>query len=317
MVLSVLAIAGAAVCYGASAVLQAAAVARSGRTDVGGLLGRLAVDPRYLVGLALVAAGFLLSVVAIRALPLFVVQAGRASSLGVTAVLAAVFLGSRLHRAEQLALGGVGVGLVAVALAAAPQGPAVVSVAVRWVVLAAAVLVVGSTVAASRSGPSPRAAGLLATLAGSSFGLLALAARVLGPVSLPDVLLDPSAYAAGIAGLGGLLGGALALQRGTVVAVTTTMVATEAAVGSLLGLLVGDRPAEGLGWLAAVGFVGTVGCALLLARFGVPDAEVAVAEVAAGAGHRPEPSDAALRGGESSGSPPSEGQSSDGVRWTA
>ncbi len=273
VVLSVLAIAGAALCYGASAVFQAAAVARSGRTGVGGLLGRLAVDPRYLVGLALVAAGFLLSVVAIRALPLFVVQAGRASSLGVTAVLAAVFLGSRLLRAEKLALGGVGVGLVAVALAAAPQGPAEVSDLVRWLVLAAAVLVAGLTLVASPSRPSPRAAALLAALAGCSFGVRALAARVLGPVQLPGVLADPSAYAGGIAALTGLLAGALALQRGTVVAVTTTMVATEAALGSVLGLLVGDRPAEGLGWLAAVGFVVTVGCALLLARFGVPDAE--------------------------------------------
>jgi hypothetical protein len=270
VLLSVLAIAGAALCYGASAVLQAAAVARSGRTDLTGLLGRLAIDPRYLFGLLLVAAGFLLSVVAIRALPLFVVQAGRASSLGVTAVLAALVLGSRLHRQEKLALGGVAVGLVAVALAATPQGPAAVPGAVRWAVLAAAVLLAGLTVASVRTRPSPQAGALVAALAGSCFGLLALAARVLGPITLPGVLADPSAYAAGLAAAGGLLGGALALQRGTVVAVTTTMVATEAALGSLLGLTVGDRPAEGLAWLAAAGFVVTVGSALLLARFGAP-----------------------------------------------
>jgi hypothetical protein len=95
---------------------------------------------------------------------------------------------------------------------------------------------------------------------------------VLGPIALPVVLTDPSAYAAGLAALGGLAAGALALQLGTVVAVTTTMVATEAVVGSLLGLAVGDRPAEGLAWLAAAGFLGTVGSALLLARFGAPDA---------------------------------------------
>src|SRR3954464_6742032 len=88
VVLSVLAVAGAALCYGASAVFQAAAVARARSTDLTGLMGGLARDPRYLCGLLLVAAGFLSSLVAIRALPLFVVQAGRASSLGVTAVLA-------------------------------------------------------------------------------------------------------------------------------------------------------------------------------------------------------------------------------------
>jgi hypothetical protein len=129
-----------------------------------------------------------------------VVQAGRASSLGVTAALAALVLGVRLNRRESFALGGVAVGLVTVALAATPQGPAAVPDAVRW-----------------------------ALLAGSCFALLALSARVVGPIALPGVLTDPSAYAAGVAGAAGLLAGALALQRGTVVAVTTAMVATEAA----------------------------------------------------------------------------------------
>ncbi len=271
MLLAVLAVAGAALCYGGSAVLQAAAVARSGRTDLPGLLGGLARDPRYLCGLLLVAGGFLLSVVAIRALPLFVVQAGRASSLGVTAVLAAVVFGTGLLDREKFALVGVGVGLLAVALAATPQGPAVVPGAVRWAVLGAAVALAGLTIAAARTRPSARSAALVAALAGSCFGLLALAARVLGPVTLPGVLTDPSAYAVAVTSVAGLAAGALALQRGTVVAVTTTMVATEAALGSLLGLAVGDRPAEGMAWLAAAGFVVTVGSALVLSRFGAPD----------------------------------------------
>ena len=88
------------------------------------------------------------------------------------------------------------------------------------------------------------------------------------------MLTDPSAYAAGVAGAAGLVAGALALQRGTVIAVTTIMVATEAACGSLLGLAVGDRPSDGMGWLAAAGFVVTVGSALVLARFGAPSDDV-------------------------------------------
>jgi hypothetical protein len=284
VLLAVLAVAGAALCYGTSAVLQAAAVGRHARTDLTGLLGGLARDPRYLGGLLLVALGFLLSVVAIRALPLFVVQAGRASSLGVTAVLAAIVLGARLHDRERLALGGVAVGLVAVAFAATPQGPAEVPTAVRWAVLAAAVVLAALTLAAARTRPSARTAALVAALAGSCFGLLALAARVLGPIALPGVLTDPSAYAVGLASAAGLVAGALALQRGSVVAVTTTMVATEAVLGSLLGLAVGDRPADGMAWLAAAGFVVTVGSALFLSRFGTPASDV---EDAAGA--RPAP----------------------------
>jgi hypothetical protein len=182
-------------------------------------------------------------------------------------------LGTHLHSREKLALGGVAVGLVAVALAATPQGPAEVPTAVRWAVLAAAVVLAGLTVAAARTRPSARTAALVAALAGSCFGVLALAARVLGPIALPDVLIDPSAYAGGLAAVAGLVAGALALQRGSVVAVTTIMVATEAVLGSLLGLAVGDRPADGMAWLASAGFVVTVGSALFLARFGAPAAD--------------------------------------------
>jgi hypothetical protein len=182
-------------------------------------------------------------------------------------------LGTRLHSRERLALGGVAVGLVTVALSATPQGPAAVPDAVRWAVVAAAVMLAVLTVAAVPLRPSARNGALVAVLAGSCFGLLALGARVLGPIALPGVLTDPSAYAVGVASAAGLLAGALALQRGSVVAVTTTMVATEAVLGSLLGLAVGDRPAAGLAWLAAAGFLVTVGSALLLARFGAPDTD--------------------------------------------
>jgi len=278
VLLAVLAVGGAACCYGAAAVLQAAAVARASRAGLTGLFGGLARDPRYAGGLALVALGFVLSLVAVRALPLFVVQAGRASSLGVTAVLAAATLGTRLRRHEVGALGGVAAGLVAVALAAAPQGPADVAEGVRWAVLAGSIVLVAATLAVVRARPSTRSAGVLAVVAGSGFGLLSLGARVLGPITVPGVFGDPSAYAIGLSGLTGLVAGALALQRGTVVQVSTTMVATEAALGSLLGVAVGDRPAAGLGWLALTGFVVTVGSALLLARFGAPEDALQVSE---------------------------------------
>jgi hypothetical protein len=274
MVLAVLALAAAALCYGGANVVQAAAVARASGPGQTGLLGGLARDPRYAGGLALVAAGFLLTLVAVRALPLFVVQAGRASSLGITAVLAAATLGSRLRRHEVAALVGVGAGLVAVALSAAPQGPADVPTAVRWAVLAGAGVLLVLALAGARSDVSAGSGAALAVLAGCGFGVLSLGARVLGPIAVPGVLADPSAYAIGVGGLTGLVAGALAMQRSSVVTVSTTVVATEAVVGSLLGVAVGDRPADGMAGLAVAGFVVTVGSALLLARFGAPAAAV-------------------------------------------
>jgi drug/metabolite transporter (DMT)-like permease len=256
-------------------VLQAAAVARASRPGLTGLVGGLARDPRYAGGLALVGTGFLLSLIAIRDLPLFVVQAGRASSLAVTAVLATATLGTRLRRSEAGALAGVAAGLVAVSLAAAPAGPAAVPDGVRWAVLAAAGVLAALTLSSVRTLRSARGGPVLAVLAGCGFGLLSLGARVLGPVTVPGVLADPSAYAIALSGATGLLAGALALQRGSVVTVTTTMVATEAVLGSLLGVAVGDRPAPGMGGLAVAGFVVTVGSALMLSRFGALEASPA------------------------------------------
>jgi hypothetical protein len=128
--------------------------------------------------------------------------------------------------------------------------------------------------AGARSNVSAGSGAALAVLAGCGFGVLSLGARVLGPIAVPGVLADPSAYAIGVAGLTGLVAGALAMQRSGVVTVSTTMVATEAVVGSLLGVAVGDRPADGMAGLAVAGFVVTVGSALLLARFGAPPAAV-------------------------------------------
>ena len=82
------------------------------------LLWRLARSPAYLAGLALTALGFLLALVALRHLPLFVVQATRASSLGVTALVAVPVLGTRLLRYEVVGLIVVAVGLTMLGLSA-------------------------------------------------------------------------------------------------------------------------------------------------------------------------------------------------------
>lgn len=270
MVVSVVALVLAATCSGAAAVLQARAVARAGQPGLAGLVGGLVRQPGYLGGLVLVGVGFLASLVAVQELPLFLVQAGRAASLGVTAVLAAVLLGSRLRPSEVGALGVLAVGLVGVAVAAAPSRVDTVSLGVRTAVLVAAGVLLVAVLAGSRAPTGPRAAGLLGVLAGVCFGVLSLAARVLAPVTVPGVLADPAAWAVGLAGLAGLAGGALAMQRGGVVLVTAAMVSTESVLGAVLGLAVGDRPVPGLGWLAVLGFLVTITGALLLARFGAP-----------------------------------------------
>jgi len=271
---ALLAVAAAACCSGSAAVLQASAVSRlpTSSSVSAGFIGRLARSPRYLLALVLVACGFGLSILALRTLPLFVVQAGRASSLAITALLSVLLLHIRLRSVEVLAVAAIGVGLVVVAATAGEQAVAEVGAVVRFGMLGAVVLVAVLAGAALRIRSPARSGMALALLAGFCFGLLALGARLLrgfGPVTL---ITDPAAWAMAGAGAFGLLLGALALQRATVVSVTSAMVATETVVGAVLGMVIcGDRPADGLALAAVGGFVLVLAGALVLARFGAPE----------------------------------------------
>ena len=124
-------------------------------------------------------------------------------------------------------------------------------------------------------------------LAGGCFGLLAVSARLLRGFAPMTLLTDPAAWAGAAAGALGLILGALALQRASVVSVTSAMVATETVLGAVLGMIIcADRPAAGLAVPAAAGFALVLAGALVLARFGAPEAGRGRARGAGGAAHR-------------------------------
>jgi len=235
------------------------------------LLLRLSRRPGYLAALALLGAGLLLAILALRSLPLFVVQAGRASSLGVTALLSVLLLDGRLNRAELLAVLSVAAGLVTLALSAGPQEVADVGTGVRLAMIAAVVIIAVAAVVAARRPAGARSGLALAVLAGLCFALLALGARIIGGFAPQTLLADPAAWAMGLAGLLGLLLSATALQRASAVAATAALVGTETVCGALLGVVVcGDRPQPGSTGYAVAGFVTVLAGALGLARFGAP-----------------------------------------------
>lgn len=273
MTTALLSVGAAALCSGGATVLQALAARREPvRAGLdAGLLWRLARSRTYLAALGLVGLGFVLSFVALRTLPLFLVQAGRASSLGVAAVLAAVVLGTRLRRAEVLALAGIAAGLVVMAASVAAHEAGVVGGATRWGLLVAAGAIAACAAAVTRVRRAREAGLALAGLAGAGFAVLAVGARALGPLG-PGLVADPALWAMGGGGALGLLLGALALQRAPVVGVTSVMVGVETCVGALAGMvLVGDRPAPGSAAATAVAFSAVVLGVLLVARFGSPD----------------------------------------------
>lgn len=125
--------AGTSLCYGVGSALQSAAAVQS--EPVSGLDPRLLLALvrtwRYPLGLAVDAAGFALSLVALRSLPVYVVQAVTTSFLAVTAVAGFAFLGLRMRRLEVAALVVVLLGLTLVGFSAASQRANVVGMPAR------------------------------------------------------------------------------------------------------------------------------------------------------------------------------------------
>jgi drug/metabolite transporter (DMT)-like permease len=269
---------GAAVCYGVGSILQAVAARRTQSAE--GLDPRLLIrlfgSWRYLLGIGLDVIAFLLSIAALRSLPLFVVQSIVASFLAVTAVLGAIFLHMPLSRSDWMALLLVIAGLVLIGLSAAEDRAVSVSAAERWGVLVAAAALGVLAVPLGRIDGAPGAAAL-GLLAGLAYGAVAVAARVLpGSVRLDTLfsdlgtlLTDPSIYALILAGGVALLAYSTALQRGSVTRATAPLVIGETVAPALVGvLMLGDRPRPGWGWAAALGFVLAVAGALSLSRRG-------------------------------------------------
>lgn len=265
-----------AVCSGTATILQAGVARRLPTVDRldAGLLIRLLRRSAYLGALALLVVGLLLAMYSLRTLPLYLVQAVRSSSLGVTALLSVLVLKQRLLWSELAAVLAVGVGIVALALTSGPQEAAEVGNAVRFAMLAAVAALGLVAIPAAKQPPGMRSGVALGVIAGLSLAILVLGARILrgfGPLTL---LADPAAWAMGFAGLLGLLVSATAMQRASVVTVTAATVATEAVAAAILGLVVcGDRPMAGTEVWAVVGFVVALAGALGLARFGAPAEE--------------------------------------------
>lgn len=273
MGLPLIGVLASAITAGLATVLQAMAVRRV--PLVRGLrspsFGALLRSPLYLSALGLVLAGFVITAAVLQSLPVFIVQAGRASSLAVTAVLSVVLLNHRLTRLEVGALVGVCVGLATLALCT-PKGSAVdASTAVRLGLLAAAAVLVVIAVLAIRLPVGRGSGAVLALVAGLAFAVPPVAARGIGSWGPADLIADPAAWALGVSALIGLGASALALQRTSVVLATCLVVSVETVLSAALGVaLYGDEPADGRWGLAVLGVAITLGSSMALARFGAP-----------------------------------------------
>lgn len=270
----------AALAYGSASVLQgiAARRAESGSGLDPRLMVRLARSVPYVSGVGLDLAAFVASLVALRTLPLFLVQSAVASSVGVTAVIAAV-IGVRLRSREIASLVVLGAGLLLLATSAQPERGTPLALELRWGLLAS-VVVLGAAggFVARRTGRSSAPA--LAVLAGLAFAVVAVVARSLTvPSPLWHVLADPGLWAILAHGGLGMLLFTTSLQRGSVTSATALTFAVDTVVPAGIGLgFLGDTTRPGHTMIAAGGFVLTIAGTLALATHDRTRAAVEVVE---------------------------------------
>src|SRR2546421_4032880 len=277
MLLGLFAALAASVCYGVATVLQAVSARAAPHTaDVDPrLLLRLSRQVPFLAGLVLDVVGFSLQFVALRLVPVFLVQAAMSANLAVTALVAVPVLRIRLGRRDWAAMAMVCLGLALLALSAGPEGHREPHGAARFV-LPACMLVLGVAGFVAGRLPDPARSAVLGAVAGLGFGVVALAARLLPGFAPGRLITDPATYA--------LVGGApiaflffaTGLQRGSVTVTTAAVVIGETAVPAAIGVFwLGDQIRPGFVPVGLAGFLLAVSGALVLTRVGEPIAEPA------------------------------------------
>lgn len=242
--------------YGAASVLQAIGAGRASGPAV-------VRQPVYLLGLVFDLIAWLASLVALQQMPAFAVQSLLAGSVGITVLLAWVFLRVRPRPRDGAALVLLTVALVGVAAASGTQAA---SAAPPWFAAAAGVSVValgGLLAATYRQGRWAA----LSLIAGTGFAAAAVCARGLDvSAGWSELLLEPLVWA--IAGFGvlGALGYARALESGQVGPATALLWVVEVLVAGGVGVFaLGDQVRPGLGWLAVLSVVVAVGASGVLA----------------------------------------------------
>jgi drug/metabolite transporter (DMT)-like permease len=263
LVLGLVAALVAAAANAGAAMLEAMATRRATRP------AGVVTSPLYLGGLLLDIAGWVLTVLALRYMPIVAVQAIVAGQVAITVVASHWVFDTPLRRIDLAAAAANVVGLALLVGSAEtdelPRAGVGGTIALIAVLVVLAVVGIVTALKSRRSVP-------LAFLAGLAFGGTAVAVRLVdldGPVGevAHTVLTDPVAWALlGYAALGlGLY--TVALARGAVGPVVAVLAVTETLVPGLLGLAVlgdGIRGGWTVGFLA--GLVLALGGVVVLAR---------------------------------------------------
>ena len=226
----------------------------------------LVIQPRYLSSFLVDGLGWAVTVVALRYLPVFEVQAVLAGAIATTALLGRWCYGTVLRQVDRVAIGACLVGLTMVAGSGAGHSPGGVSTEVQlWLLVGFGVLVVAQVVLWKAE------AWPLAVLAGLGFGGTAVAVRAVdtstGPFDLGMLLGQPPTYLVIGFWIIGLISWARALQVGSLASVTAVFMVTEVVAPGAVGIaLLGDAVRPGWWFPLLLGTAFAVLGSVVLAR---------------------------------------------------
>ena len=251
--------------YAAASILQSVGARRSTGTV------RTLGHPLYLIGTACDVLAWAGSMIALRELAVYLVESVLAGSLAVTVVAARLFLKSRLRKRDVAATVVSVAALTVLAMSAGPQ-ESVAASSGPWLWFCVAALVTAVIGWGSAKIGSP---GVVAAVAGLSFGGAALAVRALSLPAQPmehvgatalAVVTEPLVAALVTFAATGMLLYTHALQHGQVGPVTAVLWIAEVIAPSAVALvLLGDTVRPGWELAAAVAGMVTVGAAVMLA----------------------------------------------------
>lgn len=238
--------------YGLGIVAQTIAARRAeDRPGSGlGLLARLAGDRIYLLGFAGQVGGFALAFLARESLPLYLVQAGSSSAVGLATVFGVLMLRWRVRAIEIAMLLLMAFGLALLAAASTPSVANDIPTGAGLLMLGLPLLAGAVAVHLSLV----KTAVPLAILAGLAFSVVAITSRTIADEPLLELLLHPLSWLMLVAALIGQACFALALQRGSTTSTAASMDGTTVLIASAVGVLaLGDQIAPGRSWWVALG----------------------------------------------------------------
>ncbi|MEQ3553273.1 hypothetical protein WIS52_22615 [Pseudonocardia nematodicida] len=225
-------------------------------------------QPWFLAGLFADVVAWVLTVIALRYLPVFAVQSILAGAIALTTLADHGWSPWNLILRDRAAVLAVLAGLVLVAASAAPERPSAMPEAATPALLISFVVLLVLTPLVWRAGRPM----LLAFLAGLGFGGTALAVRAIhpGPIrweTVGDLLLDPLVYGVVVMGVLGVAAFAKALQDGAVGTATAVLSVTEVVVPGVVGIaLLGDRIRPGWELGAGLGVAVALAGVIVLTR---------------------------------------------------